>query len=74
MTTDLRNEKIGFKIREHELAKVPLIVVVGDKEVEATQVSVRGRHGADHGTMSLSELSDKMTAMADMKGNVDLAS
>lgn len=74
VTTDLRNEKIGFKIREHELAKVPLIVVVGDKEVEAEQVSVRGRHGADHGTMSLSELSDKMTAMADMKGNVDLAS
>ena len=72
VTTDLRNEKIGFKIREHELAKVPLIVVVGDKEVEAQQVSVRGRRGADHGTMSLGELSDKMTAMAEMKGTVDL--
>jgi threonyl-tRNA synthetase len=74
VTTDLRNEKIGFKIREHELAKVPLIVVVGDKEVEAQQVSVRGRRGADHGTMSLGELSDKMTAMAEMKGTVDLTS
>ena len=73
VTTDLRNEKIGFKIREHELAKVPLIVVVGDKEVEAQQVSVRGRHGADHGTMSLGELSAQMTAMAEKKGNVDLA-
>ncbi len=74
VTTDLRNEKIGFKIREHELAKVPLIVVVGDKEVEAQQVSVRGRHGADHGIMSPGELSAQMNAMAEKKGNVDLAS
>jgi len=68
VATDLRNEKIGFKIREHELAKVPLVLVVGDKEVENQQISVRGRHGADHGTMSLAMLNEKMSAMTAQRG------
>jgi len=49
----LRNEKIGFKIREHTLHKVPYLLVVGDKEVEANTVAVRTRKGEDLGVMSI---------------------
>jgi threonyl-tRNA synthetase len=48
---DFRNEKIGFKIREAEKSKVPYMVVVGDKEVQSATISVRGRAGANHGSM-----------------------
>lgn len=44
---DLRNEKIGFKIREHTLRRVPYMLVCGDKEVEAGKVAVRTRRGKD---------------------------
>ena len=54
--SDLRNEKIGFKIREHTLQKVPYLLVVGDREVEERAVAVRTRDGKDLGTMSLSDL------------------
>ncbi|MBX3370642.1 MAG: threonine--tRNA ligase, partial [Nitrospira sp.] len=47
---DLRNEKIGFKIREAEKNKIPYMLVVGDKEVQSGMVAVRGRSKADHGT------------------------
>jgi threonyl-tRNA synthetase len=50
---DTRNEKIGFKIREHTLKKVPFMIVVGDKEKEAGQVAVRSRKGKDLGVMSV---------------------
>ncbi|WP_276680313.1 threonine--tRNA ligase [Thalassolituus oleivorans] len=50
---DLRNEKIGFKIREHTLHKVPYLLVVGDKEVETDTVAVRTRKGEDLGVMSI---------------------
>jgi threonyl-tRNA synthetase len=50
---DLRNEKITYKIREHSLQKVPYLVIVGDKEVAATQLAVRARGGQDLGAMSL---------------------
>ncbi len=50
---DLRNEKIGFKIREHTLARVPYLLVVGDKEVETQTVAVRTREGEDLGALSL---------------------
>ena len=53
--TDLRNEKIGFKIRELELAKVPYVVIVGDAEMESGEVSVRARHGQDLGSHSQEE-------------------
>ena len=52
---DLRNEKIGFKIREHTLRKIPYIFVVGDKEKEAGQVAVRTRKGVDLGVMSIEQ-------------------
>ncbi|MFA7554007.1 MAG: threonine--tRNA ligase [Spongiibacteraceae bacterium] len=50
---DLRNEKIGFKIREHTIQKVPYLLVIGDKEVENQTVAVRARSGEDLGSMSL---------------------
>ncbi|HXS72569.1 MAG TPA: threonine--tRNA ligase [Rhodanobacteraceae bacterium] len=50
---DLRNEKIGYKIREHTLHKVPYLLVVGDREKESGAVSVRARSGEDLGSMSL---------------------
>ncbi|NWN82358.1 MAG: threonine--tRNA ligase [Halomonas sp.] len=53
---DLRNEKIGFKIREHTLQKVPYLLVVGDKEVEADSVALRTRSGEDLGTMTVDSL------------------
>jgi threonyl-tRNA synthetase len=49
---DLRNEKIGFKIREHTIAKVPYLLVVGDKEMENGTVAVRTRKGEDLGVMT----------------------
>lgn len=55
---DLRNEKIGFKIREHTLQRVPYMIVVGDKEVENQQVAVRTRTGDDLGVMSIQEFED----------------
>ncbi|SMN11454.1 Threonyl-tRNA synthetase [uncultured Candidatus Thioglobus sp.] len=51
--SDLRNEKIGFKIREHSMQRYPYILVVGDKEVENDEVSVRKRGGEDLGSMSI---------------------
>ena len=51
--SDLRNEKIGFKIREHTIQRVPYLLVVGDKEVESQTVAVRARRGEDLGSMDL---------------------
>ncbi|UVT15523.1 MAG: threonine--tRNA ligase [Nitrospira sp.] len=56
--TDLRNEKIGFKIREAEKSKVPFMLVAGKREVENGTLSVRGRSGANLGTMTVAEVVD----------------
>jgi threonyl-tRNA synthetase len=53
--SDLRNEKIGFKIREHTLKRVPYLLVVGDKEVEANEVAVRTRKGDDLGKFKVED-------------------
>ena len=66
--TDLRNEKIGFKIRELEMGKVPYVVVVGDKEMESGSVSVRARHGQDLGTLSLDEFLETLAVSEGRKG------
>ena len=58
--SDLRNEKIGFKIRELTLQKVPYLLIVGDKEVESRTVAVRTREGADLGTMALEAFCDHL--------------
>ena len=59
---DLRNEKIGFKIREHTLQKIPYLLVVGDKEVEADSVAVRTRSGENLGTMSVDAFIERVQA------------
>ena len=53
--SDLRNEKIGLKIREHTLQRVPYMIVLGDRELETQMVAVRSREGEDLGAMSLDE-------------------
>ena len=58
--TDLRNEKIGYKIREAQMQKIPYMLVVGDKEAEAGTVSVRTRAGVDLGAMPLDEFMEKI--------------
>jgi len=57
---DLRNEKIGFKIREQTLAKVPYLLVVGDREKEKGTVAVRQRDGADLGSMRVEAFADRL--------------
>ena len=59
--SDLRNEKIGFKIREHTLQKVPYLLVAGDKEVASNAVAVRTRSGEDLGVMSIDDFIKLLT-------------
>jgi len=54
--TDLRYEKVGFKIREHTIKRVPFLLVAGEREVEGRTLSVRTRAGEDLGTMELPKL------------------
>ncbi|MGD9095610.1 MAG: threonine--tRNA ligase [Chromatiales bacterium] len=58
--TDLRNEKIGFKIREHTLQRVPYLLVVGDREMENGSVAVRTRAGEDLGSMQVEEFAQQI--------------
>ena len=58
--TDLRNEKIGFKIREHTMDRVPWLLVVGDKEMESGQVAVRTRGGEDVGVLDRETFAEKL--------------
>ena len=59
--TDLRNEKIGYKIREAQMEKVPYMLVIGDKEMENGQVAVRSRKEGDLGPMALDKFIEKIT-------------
>jgi threonyl-tRNA synthetase len=59
---DLRNEKIGYKIREHTLGKVPYLLVVGDREVESGTVAVRTRAGEDLGGMGVEDFAKRLAA------------
>ena len=65
---DLRNEKIGFKIREHTIQKVPYLLVVGDRERESGQVAVRARDGEDLGVMSIDDFSSLLAIEVEKKG------
>ena len=73
VATDLRNEKVGFKIREAELSKMPYVLVVGEKEREAGTVAVRGRHGADLGIMSVADFGTHLQAAIANKSVVNKA-
>jgi threonyl-tRNA synthetase len=70
--TDLRNEKIGFKIREHTLQKVPYLLVVGDKEVESQTVAVRARSGEDLGSMSIEAFTQLLNTEIARRGRITL--
>ena len=59
--SDLRNEKIGFKIREHTLKRIPYLLVVGNKEVEQNEVAVRTRSGEDLGKFKVDEFINKLS-------------
>ena len=70
VVSDLRNEKIGFKIREHTILKVPYLLVVGDKEVESNTVAVRSRRGEELGSLSLDALSAHLTEDVARRGRI----
>ena len=65
--SDLRNEKIGYKIREAQMQKIPYMLVVGDKEAESGSVAVRTRAGEDLGAMSLDAFLEKVRGEIDSK-------
>ncbi len=57
---DLRNEKIGFKIREHSMQRVPYLVIIGDKELEESFITVRTQKGDDLGSQTVNEFADRV--------------
>jgi threonyl-tRNA synthetase len=66
--SDLRNEKVGFKIREHTLQRVPYLLVAGDKEVAAKLVSVRSRSGKDLGQMTPQAFAERLSLELESRG------
>jgi len=68
---DLRNEKIGFKIREHTLQRVPYLLIVGDREVEEGTVAVRTREGEDLGSMSVDAFAARLREEVSGRGQLD---
>jgi threonyl-tRNA synthetase len=70
--TDLRNEKVGFKIREHTLQRVPYLLVAGDREAGSNSLAVRTRNGQDLGAMSLEEIGSKLGREVASRGRIVL--
>ena len=68
--TDLRNEKISYKIREHSMKRVPYLVVIGDKEVDSNQISLRTRTGDDLGVMDVDKFAKMVETLVDSKSIV----
>ncbi|NMB33630.1 MAG: threonine--tRNA ligase [Clostridium sp.] len=66
---DLRNEKVGYKIREAQLSKVPYMLIIGDKEMENDQASVRSRKQGDLGAMPIEDFIEKIIKENNSKGN-----
>jgi len=62
VSADLRNEKIGFKIREHTIQRIPYLLVIGDREAESNSVAVRTRTGEDLGSMPLEHFARRLVA------------
>jgi threonyl-tRNA synthetase len=69
--SDLRNEKIGFKIREHTISQIPHLLVAGDREVESRTVSVRTQDGADLGVMSIDKYIEFIHAEIARRGRTE---
>ncbi|NQY41844.1 MAG: threonine--tRNA ligase [Legionellales bacterium] len=65
--SDLRNEKIGYKIREHAVCRVPYLLIVGKQELESKTVSVRMQNGDDLGTMRVDEFADHILKLVEAK-------
>jgi threonyl-tRNA synthetase len=57
---DLRNEKIGFKIREHSMQRVPYLIIIGDKELEDQSMTVRTQKGDDLGRLSINTFTERL--------------
>jgi threonyl-tRNA synthetase len=72
VVSDLRNEKIGFKIREHTIQRIPYLLVVGDKEAESGTVAVRTRRGEDLGSMDLDAFTAQLTEDVVRRGRISL--
>ena len=72
VSSDLRNEKIGFKIREHTIQKVPYILVVGDRELETNTMAVRARNGDDLGSMNLDQIADLLGSSVASRGRFSM--
>jgi translation initiation factor IF-3 len=70
--SDLRNEKIGFKIREHTLQRVPYQLIIGDRELENQTLSVRTQRGEDLGSMSLAVFAENLQAAVMRRGRLAL--
>jgi len=68
--SDLRNEKIGFKIREHTMQRVPYLLVIGDREVQSETVSVRTREGMELGSLSIADVIARLQADLAQRGRV----
>ena len=72
VNSDLRNEKIGFKIREHTIKRVPYLLVIGDRELEAGTVAVRTRGGKDLGSMPVEQLAEGLKTESASRGRTVL--
>ena len=70
--SDLRNEKVGFKIREHTLQRVPYLLVAGDREAGSNSLAVRTRSGKDLGAMSVDVIAEKLAAEITSRGRTSL--
>ncbi len=68
--SDLRNEKIGFKIREHTLQRVPYLLVAGDREAGSDTLAVRTRNGKDLGAIPLSVVAAKLAEEVASRGRI----
>ena len=64
---DLRNEKIGFKIREHSMQRIPYLIIIGDKELEDQTITVRSQKGEDLGSLSIHDFSQRLKQEIDDK-------
>ena len=68
----MRNEKIGFKIREHTLRRVPYLIILGDREAQENSVAVRTRKGGDLGVMTLEDFVSTIRADIAVRGRIIL--
>src|SRR5690606_26178343 len=72
VVSDLRNEKVGFKIREHTLQRVPYLLVAGEREAGSHSLAVRTRSGKDLGAMSLETLAQRLAEEVASRGRTVL--